>query len=407
MAESIIKKLRARSGQSLVEVLIAISIGSLIIGVAVGAISLTLKSDVRNVSVSFAIPLAKDLIDKVRSISGGNWASLYNQTKGTNSYVVRDGSLKIISGIEGLLGDDIQNGLLAHLKFDESSGTTAYDSSDNNNKGTLTNSPTRTLSCIVASCLSFDDVNDYVNIPTLTYGNDFTASVWFKGSSQTPSDWNYWIMGSARLEFGTFGNGIVFKDNGAVGTPSVNGGTTFLDNNWHQAVGVIRSNVMEIWVDGILRATRSDYPTGQTHTNENHKIGGNAGVRYWGGSLDDVRIYNRALSAAEVAQLYNSKIYTRAIVIENVNRVNCGRGDISSSPPGASCTAGTEVLDDPSTQRVTVSIGFAEGNPIQMTEYLARLRNDVTRITDWSDEDRYSSQSGVDTNTPGEIKLFQ
>src|SRR3989338_596361 len=148
---------KSRAGQSLVEVLIAISIGALIIGAAVGAISITIKSDTKNVSSSFAIPLARDLIDKTRSISEGGWANLYNQPRSTDLYIVSDGSLKIITGKEGLLENDIQNGLVGYWKLDEASGTNAYDSTANNNQGVLLNSPTPGAeNCKVGGCLLFD-----------------------------------------------------------------------------------------------------------------------------------------------------------------------------------------------------------------------------------------------------------
>src|SRR3989338_7429030 len=63
--------------------------------------------------------------------------------------------------------DGAASGLAGHWKFDEGSGTTAGDSSGNNNAGTLTNSPPGVSGAdakIGAGALQFDGVDDYVNL---------------------------------------------------------------------------------------------------------------------------------------------------------------------------------------------------------------------------------------------------
>src|SRR3989344_6333653 len=77
---------------------------------------------------------------------------------------------------------DITSGLVAHYKFDEGSGTTASDSSGNNNIGTLINNPAWTTGKIGGG-LSFDGVDDYVNISNesafdFERTNPFSISAW-------------------------------------------------------------------------------------------------------------------------------------------------------------------------------------------------------------------------------------
>ena len=55
------------------------------------------------------------------------------------------------------------NGLVGWWKFDETSGTVAYDSSGNGNHGTLTNGPTWTDGKI-GGAINFDGINDYINL---------------------------------------------------------------------------------------------------------------------------------------------------------------------------------------------------------------------------------------------------
>src|SRR3989338_2173060 len=104
---------------------------------------------------------------------------------------------------------DITSGLIGHWKFDETSGTSASDSSGNNNTGTLTNSPTWTTGKI-NSALSFDGTDDYVNIGNMNVsGSGITIAAWVKADSfssaidtrfiskanSTSEQGHYWMLG--------------------------------------------------------------------------------------------------------------------------------------------------------------------------------------------------------------------
>ncbi len=388
-------KISGRDGQSLIEVLIGLAIGAVLIGAASLGVTFMLRSSASSQNVQIGTGLAQDLVDKVRSVSAAKWQDVYNLTKGTStSYFVNASGTQLITveGQEGVISNENTNGLIGYWKMDETTSTattTTFDASGNGYHGTLTNGPTRaTTTCKISYCLSFDGGNDYVSTPNQNYGNDVTLAVWFKGGSQTPSDWNYWLNSTVNwLEFGTFSDSATFKDNNATGTPSVSAGSTFTDNNWHHAVGVIRSNVMEIWIDGTLKASRSDYPTGQSHTNVGHRIGGNGVARGWAGLIDDVRIYNRGLPADEIQRLWNSVVFTRYFNVTNVNRDT--NGNIVSS-------GGNE---DPSTQKITVTVQWpgtgTNVGQIQLVDYLTRWQNQVFQQTDWLGG---SGQTGVITS---------
>ena len=70
-------------GQSLIEVLIAVSIGALIIGSAAGSLIFTVRSNQQNRATDAASPLAQELLDNVRSIAESKWQNIYNLTKTT------------------------------------------------------------------------------------------------------------------------------------------------------------------------------------------------------------------------------------------------------------------------------------------------------------------------------------
>src|SRR5262245_18641157 len=75
-----------------------------------------------------------------------------------------------------------QADLVAHWKFDESSGSTPADATSNRNDGKLTNGPTW-ASGYIGGALSFDGVNDYVEVPnsaSLGITTDITLAAWVK-----------------------------------------------------------------------------------------------------------------------------------------------------------------------------------------------------------------------------------
>ena len=81
-------------------------------------------------------------------------------------------------------------GLVLHYKFDETSGTTAADSSGNGNTGTLTNmAGTEWTAGKVGGALDFDGSNDYVDLGNGLADNmgDVTFSSWIyrEGSTKT------------------------------------------------------------------------------------------------------------------------------------------------------------------------------------------------------------------------------
>lgn len=89
---------------------------------------------------------------------------------------------------------DITTGLVGHWKFDEGSGTTAADSSGNNNTGTLINGPTWTLAPSnggdgkIGGAVSFDGITQYVNSGSNTILDNLPAlsfSAWINPSTAT------------------------------------------------------------------------------------------------------------------------------------------------------------------------------------------------------------------------------
>jgi hypothetical protein len=212
------------------------------------------------------------------------------------------------------------SGLIGHWKLDETSGATAADASGYGNHGTLTNmnpSLDWTSSGRVGGALRFDGVNDKVVVndaEILDNVQQLTMSAWvyptrLDGNPRGPlskrvhwtSDYSYamFFYGGNRLNVDIDGNNDRFA------APKV-----YTINQWyHLAVvfdGTLPANQrVKVYVDGVLNHTATESSTAVPNTASPLVIGqlnGNADG-YFQGLIDDVRVYGRALSAAEITQL--------------------------------------------------------------------------------------------------------
>ncbi|MDO8557463.1 MAG: LamG domain-containing protein [Candidatus Jorgensenbacteria bacterium] len=418
-----------RVGQSLVEVLIGLSVGAIIIGGATIAISSVLRSNVgieRNQSAS---TIGQELIDKVNAWSGESWQNLYGLTKGTSTQYYLNASssrLFVVQGKEGILDNDVTNGLVGEWKFDEdvtSTSTTTYDATGNNNNGTLTNSPTRASStCKIGNCLSFNGVDAYVtaeNTNNITTG-DFTITAWVntnaldgayhciitKNAAAYP---NYQLCISPSNVFQ--GGYEVSSGNSSLATSSA-----ISTGIWYNiAISADRTNGTALYVDGDLINTIAA-KSGSLSNSDTLYIGRHSSGFYWNGYIDDVRIYNLAFSADDVKRLYNNRIFTRWFSVENV----CRTADSSSTISGVSpCAGGSS--DDPSTQKVTATVEWNNGaSTLQaaLASFVTRWKNATFQQTDWSSgldasgfytgsSKYYSSSSNVNaTSSSGSFRLW-
>ncbi len=211
------------------------------------------------------------------------------------------------------------SGLVGYWNMDEGTGTTANDSSGNGNNGMLVNGPVWVVGKVGSGALSFDGSNDYVttsDISVMDSQSAFTVSAWVKLNStainQTVSGkWD----GSAGLFFQT-GNACGGGDDISFG---FSGGYVCTNANllkagqWQHWAGVfdnsLGANKHRIYLNGVQQSTTNfgspDIITSTGASTANFEIGDNNALnRFLNGSLDDVRVCNRALSAQEIQKLY-------------------------------------------------------------------------------------------------------
>jgi prepilin-type N-terminal cleavage/methylation domain-containing protein len=224
-------------------------------------------------------------------------------------------------GLEPL--DYGDTGLVGNWTFAEGTGTTAYDYSGNNAtgswQGTLGNQWSTTAR-VGPYAGNFDGTDNYVKVPPESWFYPTTAltvSVWFQQTSST-----YGGALAAPYGGGTYNWALSTISNAPYPTLSTDGSSqnfyclcsspTWTINAWHNLTMVYSGipQTLQFYLDGTPRTysgtIHGSVPSslyGGPYT-EPLAIGGPTDGNDFTGLLDDVRIYNRALTAAQIAALY-------------------------------------------------------------------------------------------------------
>lgn len=193
---------------------------------------------------------------------------------------------------------------VAEWKFEEGIGTTAYDTSGNNNHGIFgagSSAPTWTIGK-VGKGVSFDGVSDYVNIGDIyTIGTgDFSVNSWVKGSNSSTQV----VFGTAAVGGNNFWLGIASPSQAAfsVNGTTANGGIV-ADGKWHLITGTRSGGYIRVYLDSVL--VGGPTLTANTITTQVHRVGCFGTSFCFTGYIDQVRIYNYARTPAQIAWDYN------------------------------------------------------------------------------------------------------
>ncbi len=210
----------------------------------------------------------------------------------------------------------------AYYAFDEKTGTVANDSSPCVRNGTLVNDPTwQTDSGERASVLSFDGINNYVNVSGykgITGTSNRTCAAWIKTGATAGPERPIVAWGA-----GTIGNRwcVRLKEDATFGV-SVYGGNistvqTYNDGAWHHVAAALSSSGsprladINLYVDGVLQTvTISNDPAINTASAGDVIIGSRqegTPYSYFNGQIDDVRIYAQAIGDNQIAGLAASR----------------------------------------------------------------------------------------------------
>ncbi len=224
-----------------------------------------------------------------------------------------------LAGIVGLLLTggavsfaDLNTGLIAHYPFDGD----ANDASGNGNNGIVSGAVLTSDRQNRAGSAYHFAASDYINVPfasSLNPTNAFTLTAWIKaddwngnrrilqkGHDGSASEFQYLLYGSG--ESGT--NSLIF----GIGNPTFSTLRVVWQvvNEWHHVTAVYDGSAVILYVDG--NPVGSQPASGTIRQSSAPVYIGNKPAPNtrdaFHGSIDDARIYNRALSPAEVQQLH-------------------------------------------------------------------------------------------------------
>lgn len=199
-------------------------------------------------------------------------------------------------------------GLIAYWKFDEGSGSRVQDNSGNGNDGTIQGA--RWATGRFGKALSFDGVDDYVELSTPWTGEPNTFECWLKIPATVPDGTrvgivagNYPDTNNINWEVHTSGRPRVYWNNGEINW--VISGIDLRTGNWlhYASVRDKAANKFYFYLNGVLAGTlNTGVGTDITPATASH-IGNDkrgSGTPWFNGTIDEVRIYNRALSQSEI-----------------------------------------------------------------------------------------------------------
>lgn len=207
--------------------------------------------------------------------------------------------------------------LIGWWKFDESSGSNALDSSGNGNNGTLRGNPQwRPQAGKIGGAIELSGKDDYVEISNesaFDINGQITVSAWVN-ITDVPQEWtgivtkgdSAWRV-STSLAKNVFHFGVSSQD-------YIHGLNAVDSGQWHNVVCVYDGQKFSIYIDGkpdvismplAVPIGTNDFPV---CIGENLEVKG----RCFNGLIDDVLIYDYALSENEIVELYNSSVNTAA-----------------------------------------------------------------------------------------------
>ncbi|MFZ2655052.1 MAG: CARDB domain-containing protein, partial [Victivallales bacterium] len=196
---------------------------------------------------------------------------------------------------------DLDSFLVSYWKMDENTGAVASDARGMDN-GTI-NGATWTTGKN-ASGLDFDGSDDYVGISGMgSTGTSWSLSAWGKADFSDAGWHELWEGGNPRVTISVYQNKfMIYDDNYRYSS------FTLSDNDWHYYTVAVSSGSISFYVDGVARGTSSGANTSVPRSDGSARIGSywDGWSEYWKGSIDEVSIWNCALSAGQVSLLYNS-----------------------------------------------------------------------------------------------------
>jgi len=335
--------------------------------------------------------------DSPSSVTTHSLGDIY--TALSNLFVGHEGDIAHGKSYLGVNGMAVKILPIAHYKMNDTDGFTAIDSSGNGNNGSGSYTP---VGGKIGGGFDFPyqgqgDETNYITTPTLNLTSNFSIAFWVKLDDGSLSQPSLGFIGNSDVGIdGQSGKDILIDYYGVLrfifeNAIAVTDTLPLEEGKWTYFVITYNDQgYAKIFRDGQLVASSSGGPTDNYYYPLN--IGFRYGSRTAGSEMDDVRIYNRALSSSEVSILYNES--------HGIESEPSFFG-LYITPPPPPPGIPSNVSATPGNGMVTISFTAPGGSPIS---YIVKYRDESSlslestvtttntsiNITGLNDGDQYS-----------------
>ena len=251
----------------------------------------------------------------------GNWTAASSTNVVLSIRNISSGVFEAYA-IDDIVFETVESGLIAYYPFNGS----ADDESGNGHDGTASGAtPTADRFGNADSAYLFDGNDDYIAVPDSTdlrlANTDFAIATWFNESERNPSyndalitkrgsgGANGWFSSISGSLAGSGIGKLYYQISGGY-DPYVYSSSSVSLGEWHQSVLTydLDSKTLRFYLDGVLDSEHANIPPPNAATTANMIIGrDSASTSYaFHGAIDEIRIYNRMLSASEILALYQT-----------------------------------------------------------------------------------------------------
>jgi hypothetical protein len=190
------------------------------------------------------------------------------------------------------------DGLVSFFKFENN----LKDELSNTNDGVNSNS-SPFIEGVDGKAISFNGTDQKVVFDRKSYreGDSFSISFWFKKVDTTGVSY---AVECSDFIFATNNDDAVLSIS-VIATPFGTARGKYIYDKWTHFAGTYDGIDIKAYINGELKET-TNYPGNINDSNRDLALGFRAATSaYWAGSLDELFIYNRALTPVEVSKLYN------------------------------------------------------------------------------------------------------
>ncbi len=321
--------------------------------------------------------------------------------------------------LSGCSASMAQSGPVGWWKLDEGSGTSAADSSTYANSGTLVSSPVWATGRVGPYALTFNGTTNYVNVPNASGSLDnlqataMTLSAWIKptgtggGGGGRIIEKGGWFLAMAATPVVR----LTCQDTGGY-----RNSTTIALNTWTHVTatwdGLGPGSGMHLYINGVAADGTANAGTGSPGSDVGSASIGNRAsdqARGFAGTIDDVRVYNRVLSAAEILALADSTAPSApgglGATAPSGSQVNLNwtastdsvgvTGYLLERCQGAGCSSFAQIAAPTTTAYSDTGL-----TPATSYTYRVRATDANTNLSAYSTSSTVTTPSGADTTPP-------